>query len=53
MIGFVVSGRIDSQLRLIFPASGDSSFGGLSVLLVGDCRHLPLVRDRPIFFWIT
>uniref|UniRef100_A0A8D8UR91 ATP-dependent DNA helicase n=1 Tax=Cacopsylla melanoneura TaxID=428564 RepID=A0A8D8UR91_9HEMI len=46
-IGSTFFSRIDCRLRQIF--GKNESFGGLSVLVVGDLFQLPPLFDRPIF----
>ena len=47
MCGSLMFHRIDTRLRQIM--GRDVSFGGVSVLLVGDLNQLPPVQDSPIF----
>ncbi|XP_055600404.1 uncharacterized protein LOC129749455 [Uranotaenia lowii] len=47
MVGSTIFSRIDTRLRQI--TGVDESFGGLSVITVGDFRQLPPVKDRFIF----
>ena len=47
MVGSNMLTRIDTRLKQIFGVN--RSFGGLSVILVGDLYQLPPVMDRPIF----
>ncbi|XP_057861034.1 uncharacterized protein LOC131069551 [Cryptomeria japonica] len=41
--------KIDSCLRQAFPDSQHESFGGVSIILVGDLAQLPPVMDKPIY----
>ncbi|XP_057843282.1 uncharacterized protein LOC131052713 [Cryptomeria japonica] len=41
--------KIDSHLRQAFPDSQHESFGGVSIILVGDLAQLPPVMDKPIY----
>ena len=49
MIGRAALGRIDNQLRQIFPTFAESHSADFSVMLVGDFGQLPPVGDRPFF----
>ena len=42
-------GRIDTQLRQIFPSANNEPFGGLSVMIVEDFGQLPLGGERSMF----
>ncbi|XP_057830374.2 ATP-dependent DNA helicase PIF1-like [Cryptomeria japonica] len=41
--------NIDSRLRQEFPQNAQISFGGISIILVGDLGQLPPVNDRPAY----
>ena len=41
--------HIDSRLRQDFPHNKEVSFGGISIILVGDLGQLPPVMDRPTY----
>ena len=41
--------HIDSRLRQAFPHNKEVSFGGISIILVGDLGQLPPVMDRPAY----
>ncbi|XP_051163759.1 uncharacterized protein LOC127283119 [Leptopilina boulardi] len=47
MVGSTLLSRIDTRARQI--TGVDQSFGGMSVLAVGDLHQLPPVMDRPIY----
>ena len=48
MVGSRVLHQVDTRLRQIMGLN--KSFGGVSVLLVGDLHQLPPVIDKPIYF---
>ncbi|XP_059067728.1 ATP-dependent DNA helicase RRM3-like [Cryptomeria japonica] len=41
--------KIDSRLRQAFPNKQHETFGGLSMILVGDLGQLPPVMDKPAY----
>jgi hypothetical protein len=41
--------QIDSRLREAFLEKKSVSFGGRSIILVGDLGQLPPVRDKPLY----
>lgn len=47
MVSCTVLGYIDTRLRQI--KGVNQSFGGVSVLAVGDLNQLPPVRDKPVY----
>ncbi|XP_051155189.1 ATP-dependent DNA helicase pif1-like [Leptopilina boulardi] len=47
MVGSTTLNRVDVRLRQI--KGINDSFGGISVILVGDLHQLPPVMDRPIY----
>ncbi|EAQ84302.1 hypothetical protein CHGG_10706 [Chaetomium globosum CBS 148.51] len=49
MLGLKTLGWIDRRLREIFPEKNNFSFGGLSVILIGDFFQLPPVLNKPIY----
>jgi hypothetical protein len=47
MVGSTLFSRVDTRLRQIM--GNDRTFGGISVICVGDLNQLPPVMDSPIF----
>ena len=47
MVGCTTFSRIDTRLRQIYGV--DKTFGGISIVLVGDLYQLPPIMERPIF----
>ncbi|XP_057871644.2 ATP-dependent DNA helicase pfh1-like [Cryptomeria japonica] len=48
-LGEMLLENIDSRLRQAFPENSHKSFGGISMILVGDLAQLPLVKDRAAY----
>ena len=48
-IGPKMLNQIDAQLRWDFPSNCTIPFGGCSIILVGDFRQLPHVKDIPMY----
>jgi hypothetical protein len=47
MVGSTLFGRVDKILRQIFGVN--ESFGGISIIVVGDLNQLPPVLDSPVY----
>jgi len=41
--------QIDARLQQAFPSHSNSPFGGRSIILVGNVRQLPPVKDNPMY----
>ena len=49
MIGCKLLNAVDRRLRQAFPNKSDTSFGGCSVIVLGDFGQLPPVADSRLF----
>jgi hypothetical protein len=47
MVGSTLFSRVDTRLRQIFGLN--ESFGGISIIVVGDLNQLPPVLDSPVY----